>query len=262
MPRYGSFFFDSGVRYGGADSREHTLRDPHIWLENPFDDPGISMTELLMFTTDHLQRMIANNTSGELTPRITPTQSSLDLVVQRYNDDETKLALRKARKLAKDNFRAELPAKVGKLAVKVENQYGEKSPEFVECFPHGRGIFHNVADDKLESHLQTLLNGLTAHQTDLGAQPVTDATALKTAWLAVYQPSEAATGAKAATQEDKKYARENLQLMLYLNLLKIAEMHYREPEQLDTYMQISLIGYSKKKKTPPPQTPGTPAPTP
>ena len=258
MARWGSFFFDSGVRWGGADSREHTLRDPHIWLENPFDDPDISIDELLAFTTDHLQRMIANNGSGELTARITPTQSSLDLVIQRFNDDETKLALRKARKQAKDNFRADLPPKIGKLAVKVEDKYGERSPEFVECFPHGRSIFGSCPDDKLASHLQTLIDGVTAHQTDLGLQVVADATAIKTAWLAVYNPSEAATAAKAATQDEKKYARENLQLMLYLNLIKICEMHYREPEKLDTYMQISLLGYSKKKKA----APAPPAPTP
>ena len=256
MARWGSFFFDSGVRWGGADSREHTLRDPHIWLENPFDDPDISIDELLAFTTDHLQRMIANNGSGELTARITPTQSSLDLVIQRFNDDETKLALRKARKMVKDDFRKELPGKVGKLAVKVEGQYGEGSPEFVECFPQGRTVFARATDDALEAHIQTLIDGLTAHQADLGAQVVTDATALKTGWLAVYAPSETASGAKAATEEEKKYARENLQLMLYLNLIKFCEMHYREPEKLATYMTQSLL------EDHPRATPDAPAPTP
>lgn len=261
MARWGSFFFDSGVRWGGADSRGHTLRDPHIWLENPFDDPDISMDELLAFTTDHLERMRANNPNGELTARITATESALGLVLQRYQDDDTKLALRKARKMVKDRFRAELPPKVGKLAVKVENQYGEGSPEFVECFPHGRSIFSNCTDDKLESHIQTLITGLTAHQADLGAQAVTDATALKTGWLAVYAPSEVATAEKQASEDEKKYARENLQLMLYLNLIAICGMHYRQPEMLDTYMQISLIGYSKKKKKPE-EPPTPPAPTP
>ena len=235
------------------------MRNLSKFFENPFDDRGISMDELLAFTTDNIARMSANNGSGELTARITATQSGLDLVMERFSDDNTKLALRKARKMVKDDFRKELPAKVGKLAVKVEDQYGEKSPQFVECFPQGRAVFGKATDDALEAHIQTLIDGLTAHQTDLGAQVVTDATALKTGWLAVYAPSEAASAAKSATQDEKKYARENLQLMLFLNLVKYMEMHPREPEKLATYMTQSLLeDHPRAKDEPAP----APAPTP
>ena len=32
------------------------------FLSNPFDDSDISLDELMAFSTDHLQRFIANNT--------------------------------------------------------------------------------------------------------------------------------------------------------------------------------------------------------
>ena len=255
MARWGSFFWGSGVRWNSADSRGHHMRNLSKMLENPFDDPNISMDELLAFTTDHLERMTANNSSGELTPRITATQSALDLVLQRFTDDQTKAGLRKARKMAKDNFRAALPATMAKLAAVVSAKYGEKSPEYAECLPQGRTIFARASDDGLTAQIQTFINGVTNHQADLGAQVVTDATAVKTGWLAVYAPSESASAAKAATQDEKKYARENLQLMLYLNLNKICEMHPREPEKLATYMTQSLLEDH-------PRTPASPAPTP
>ena len=54
--------------------------------------PGISKAELLAFTTDHLQRMIANNESGELTARITATTDyaalkDVQLVVEAVFED-------------------------------------------------------------------------------------------------------------------------------------------------------------------------------
>lgn len=50
------------------------------FLRNPFDDPALSYERLIAFTTDHLQRMGANNASARLTERITATQSAYDAV--------------------------------------------------------------------------------------------------------------------------------------------------------------------------------------
>lgn len=238
------------------------MRDLHKFLENPFDDARISIDELLAFTTDHLQRMIANNDTGDFTTRITATQSALQMVGDEFTDDNTKLGLRKARKQAKDTFLKTLPATMAKLCAVVTVKYGDKSPEFSECCPQGRTVFSHAADDKIESHIQTFINGVTAHQADLGAQVVTDATAVKTAWLAVYSASEASTGNKTATQESKRLARENLQLMLFLNLLKIAEVFARQPEKLDVYMQQSLLEDHPRTPAAPPAPPATPTPTP
>ncbi len=231
-------------------------------LENPFDDRQISLAELVSFTTDNIERMKANNPGGELTVRITATQSGHDLVMQRFTADETKLGARKGSKQAKDAFRKTLPATMAKLAAAVSTKYGENSPQYAECLPHGRSIFSTATDDTLASNIQTFINGVTAHQTDLGAQVVTDATAVKTAWLEVYAPSESASAAKSATQDDKKYARENLQLMLYLNLIKFCEMHPREPEKLATYMTQSLLEDHPRStgEEPAPAPSPTPAP--
>ena len=43
------------------------------FLEVPFDHRQISMDELIAFTTDHLQRMVANNPGALFNARITAT---------------------------------------------------------------------------------------------------------------------------------------------------------------------------------------------
>jgi hypothetical protein len=64
---------------------------------------------------------------------------------------------------------------------------------------------------------------------------------LLSTWLAIWGASETAGGAKTATQEQKKTARENLQLELFRNLLHIALNFPRQPEKLPLYMQQSLL---------------------
>ena len=233
------------------------------FLDVPFDDPGIGLVKLVTFSLDHVQRMIANNIAQQFDTRITATQSSLALVMSHATDDETKLALRKARNQTKKAFRADLPAKIAKIAAAVTAKYGAVSPEMTECFPLGRTIFSTCVIDDLSKQLETLQNGITAHATDLGPTLVSDMAALVTGWAAIHEASETADGAKTATEEAKQLARENLQLMLFLNLLKIAEIFPRQPEKLARYMQQSLLeNHPAQPDDPTPPTPTPPTPTP
>ena len=229
------------------------------FLDNPFDDTGISIAELVAFSTDHLQRMSANNAGGELAARIAATTSSLTVVEDCVTDDQARLGVRKARKQAKDDFRAQIPAEVKRIEAGFIAAFGADSPILLEALPQGRTIFQSCRDDQVEVHLQTLLDAATTHQAGLAPATLTQANALKNNWVAIYQASEASTGAKTVTQEGKKLARENLQLMLFLNLLKLAEMFPRQPEKLALYMQQHLLENPESPDEPePPPPPPTP----
>ena len=259
MARWNFAFFDSGVRWDSPDAHPTTMRSLASFLENPFDDPGISMAELIAFTTDHLQRMSANNPGGELTARIAATTSSLGVVEDCVTDDQGRLGVRKARKQAKDDYRALIPAEVKRVEAGFIAAFGADSPILLEALPQGRTIFQSCRDDQVESHLQTLLNAATTHQASLAPATLALATSLKNNWVTIYQASEASTGSKTVSQEGKKLARENLQLMLFLNLLKLAEMFPRQPDQLALYMQQHLLeNPAAPDDPPPPPTPPNP----
>jgi hypothetical protein len=68
------------------------------------------------------------------------------------------------------------------------------------------------------------------------------------------------TGGKTTTQEGKKLARENLQWMLFLCLLKLAEMFPRQPEKLALYMQQHLLENPESPEEPEPPVPPPPGP--
>lgn len=258
MARWGYAFFDSGVRFDSPDAHPTTMRTLTSFLENPFDDPNISMAELVAFTTDHLHRMSANNAGGELTARIAATTSSLTLVEDTVTDDQGRLGVRKARKQAKDAFREQIPTEVKRIEAGFIAAFGADSPTLLEALPQGRSIFQSCRDDQVETHLQTLLNAATTHQASLAPATVTQATNLKNNWVTIYQASETSTGTRSTTQEGKKLARENLQLMLFLNLLKLAEMFPRQPEKLALYMKQHLLENPTSSEEPQPPTPPPP----
>lgn len=213
------------------------------------------MDELVAFTTDNLQRMVANNLGSLFNARITATTTKLTAVESCLSDDQVKLGLRKGKKLVKDTFRKSLPGNVEKIWAVVVAQYGSSGPEVLECFPMGRKVFSDCTDDHVENHLQTLLTAVTAHQGDLGAAVVGNAGGLLSSWIAVYNASETSTAAKTTTQEGKKVARENLQLELFFNLLEIAKAFPRQPEKLALYMTQSLLEDPAAPEPEPPPTP-------
>ncbi len=257
MARFDFSFFDSGARFDTPDANpSSTMRNLAHFLDNPFDDRQISEAELAAFTTDHLERFIANNTNNELTARITATQSAFDLFADCVTDNDAKLAIRKARKLAKKNYREiTIPRDVARIEGAFVSAYGEDSPILLEAFPNGRSIFQTCQDDEVEAKLEVLRLAVTAHQADLVPAIVTLAAALKTNWLTVYAASEASTGGTSTTQDGKKMARDNLQLMLYLNLVKLMEMFPRQPEKMKIYMQQHLLENPTSTEEPQPPAP-------
>ncbi len=215
--------------------------DLHRFFEVPFDETGLGLDRLIAFTTDHLQRLISNNPGALFNGRINATTTALNAVEACTTDDMSKLGLRKARVQVKDTFREVLPEQVAKIFAAVAARYGMSAPEVAECFPFGRKIFSDCRDDKVENHLQALINGLTPHTADLGPQPLADAGGLLSTWLAVYAASESSTGAKTSTQEGKRNARLNLQLELFKNVLTLGLNFARQPEKLSLYMRQDLL---------------------
>ena len=231
------------------------MRDLHSFFNNPFDDPGISMPQLLAYTSDHLARLTANSSLAVLTARITATTTAMAGVSSNFDDDETKAAVRKAKNQIKDDYRQALPANVEKVHAAMVAKVGSKSAVVTQCFPSGRSVFAKCQDAHVESHLNTIITGATANQATLGAQVATDATALLTGWSAVYGASETSAGDKAHAIIDKKTARANLQLELFRNLLTLALAFPRQPEMCDVFLQQNLLQDHTL-------TPAAPAPAP
>jgi hypothetical protein len=231
------------------------MYDLHKVLTNPFNDHNISIAALVAFTSDHVGKMTAKNTGSFLTARIAATNTALAAVNTAFGTDLGKLGLRKTSKQAKDAFRDTLRPAISKIYTVLTAKYGEHSTQLAQFLPLGRDGLLKAHDDQLASELQALVTALTAKQTDLGADVVTQATALQTGWNAVYAPSESSGDAKSASKDAKNAARAALQKELFLNLLAIAQQFPDQPEQLDVYMQPSLLESHTPAPAPSPAAP-------
>lgn len=158
-----------------------------------------------------------------------------------FTENDTKLGLRKAQKKTKRSFRKALSAAIGKINVAVKAKFGERAAEVKECFPEGRLIFSRCRDAVLESHLESLINGLQAHAAMLDPGVPAQAEALLASWRAVWETSGSASGVKAAAEAARREARRGLERELYLNLLALAQNYPLQPEKLAVFAQASLL---------------------
>lgn len=217
-------------------------------LKNPFADAHIGLDKLLAFTTDHVERLKANNAGGQWSTRIAATEAALAGVNGTFVADQSKLGQRKGSKQTKRSFRRALRGRVAPLHVAVMAKFGEDAPELSAIFPGGRQGLARCADDVLESKLSALVTAVTAHAAELDAAVLPAAQTLLAEWQAVYQASEASTGAKASAEVARRAARSVLARELFLNLLALAQAFPDEPEKLALYLQQSLLVKRTGKK--------------
>jgi hypothetical protein len=255
--RYGQAHYDEPENLFVKIKPTH-MRDLHTWPTNPFDDPSISLPNLLAYTSDHLTKMTDKNTGGFLTARITATTTAFAGVNTAAQTDANKGGERKTATGAKTAYRDTITAGADQIYQALIVKYGKKSITLKTFFPEGLTGFNRKRDDEMGNALSSLVTELTNHQADVGAPLVAQATALRDGWNAVYTPSEASSGAKDTSIDTKNTARAALQLELFKNLLTISLQFPRQPEIVDVYMQPSLLSPHNPAPTPTP----TPTPTP
>ncbi len=218
------------------------MRRLYYYITNPFRAKGISLTRLIRFTTDLLERFKARNDNGQFDTRIAATESALDVLDAAYTVDIGKLGIRKARKATKNRFRETLSIFIETVYGKLIAVYGGKSEALSEFFPKGRTIFNRCGDDDLKYHLSNIVDQVTLHQAELGTDLLDEVTALRDEWEDIHDESEESTGLKAATEADRRDARAGLEDELFENLLMISSLHKHEPDKLGLYMQQYLLG--------------------
>ncbi len=235
------------------------MYDLHKPFTSPFDDSAIGIDNLVSFTSDFLAKANDNNTGGFLTQRIAATTAAFGTVNTAFQLDLSKLGIRKSSKKDKKAFRKTISAGLSDIFLILQTHYGRTASALDLFFPKGLSAMSKTRDDQMGNDLTMLVQALTTHSAEVGAQVVTDATALKNGWLTVYSPSETSTADKAATMGAKRAARAALQLELYKCWLTIALQFPRQPAMLDVYMQQSLLSpHNPAPGTPTPPTPPTP----
>lgn len=200
------------------------------FFKNPFGDDQISIDELVSYSTENLQRMVANNPGALLNVRINATSVALTALETTLTNEHTKLALQKGATFAKDIFRKALPANIARIHGATVAAFGVNSPQLLECFPLGREIFGDCVDSALENHLQQLSACLTPRSAQVGVQHINDLSGLLSTWIGLFASAASARGVRNNSAESRRAAMDALRLELFKNLLTLALSF---PDELD-----------------------------
>lgn len=244
---------------GQHSTHPHTMIDLHRIFVNWFKDPAISFSELLLYAARHLAAMVASNPGAALNTRITATTTALSAVETGVTDVETKKAIQKGKREAKDAFREALPENIRRIHAAVVAAFGDPSPELTDCFPEGRTVYTTCRDEELNNKLGQLVACLTPKQAQIGATAVTNAAGLLSTWTTLYAALDTAMAQRTATAGTRDTDKANLQLQLYLNVLALAALFPDQPDKCDVYCPQQYL--RNRQATPEePENPTPPTP--
>lgn len=231
------------------------------YARNPFDSDEISLAELCAFTTDTLENLQADNPGGVHDARIAATTAAYSVVESCFDEDLANLGTRKARKTAKRLYRESLRGGTERVEIALKAAFGPDAAEVQQAFPSGRNVFNTCTDDLVNNHLAVMNGVVTANAASLAPASVTFSAGLVSGWAAIYAQSESASAEKNYSETEKRAARLELQLQLYLNLAHLMATYPRQPGKLEQYMKQHLLddhpnapdGDEEEPEPPPPE---------
>lgn len=211
------------------------------YFQNSISSAAYSFNDLLNYTTNQYNRMVANNPGAMLNTRINATSVALNALDTGMADNATKLAIQKSNVQAKETYRETLAPKIARIHGAVVAAYGDPSPQLTECFPLGRSVFMLCSDGELNDNLTQLVTCITPRQSAVGAAAVNDAAGLLSTWIGVYAAANTAKSYKKLTELTRKQARANLEADLFKNLLTLALNFPGDEDKFTMYVPEYLL---------------------
>lgn len=197
-------------------------------ISNPFWRPGVSLAEMLAFATDAKERLVSGNEGGRWDGVIAGLVAALANVSGAAGGNLAHLGKRKAAKMTKRQFRAEMGRKVARIHAGLVAVYGPRSAAVRSVFPEGRRELLRRRDDQLGPALGSLTEAvfaLSGAMGPLGSMALGLAQELRDGWAPLYHASEESSAKKAVSESGLRQARARLAAELHRALLTVG-LHF------------------------------------
>jgi hypothetical protein len=202
---------------------------------------ALPIKRVVKFAATVLPSLTSDNVGGVHTARITGLTGALNTIDGTMSDVATKLAIRKGKVLAKRLFREGLSAQIAQIHAAVIVAFGVNSPDLAECFPAGRRIFNECAEQELDDHLQQMQDCVTARAASLPAAIVTNAASLLTTWTALMTESGVASSNVGTERAARQAARSGLCQELFLLLMHLGGTYQDDAVKFAQYWPGHLL---------------------
>lgn len=209
---------------------------------NPFDDTQISDEELRSFAEDHLGKVAAANDESQFDGLLTDTTAAFNAYFGNVTSEDMKLTLQKAATTTMNSrWKDFVDYMVDRGEARIADRAGRKSATYAQFFPAGKTQYHqvNIADAHVLA--DRVKQSATDHVAELGDDFLQTITGLVDGFTAARNAQVGLKGEKGAAAGDRREAKLALSQQLFDNLLVLASLHKRDPDQAALYFNQSLL---------------------
>lgn len=212
-----------------------------VFFKNHFDTKEISDDNLKKFTQDHIQRIVANNSSGIYNGMLNATITAYNGYFGAITDEDTKLAVQQSRTITTDNAFDAFILKVRQKEGTVRGLYGIGTAEYEEFFPHGLSEYDVASKANIETLMTRMVVASTAHQADLGVDFVTLFTDLKNNYITARTAQLQQFGLVDSSKSVTSSKRDVVEIRLSKNIMILAGQFLGNPDRANDFFDQSII---------------------
>lgn len=223
---------------------------------NIFDDKNITPTYLSRFADDLLAKLMQNNVSNEyneiihdLEVKLAPLHSELGQVDTTLNTQVGKTMDVDA---FIDDFKKYMKDKYVNIAAALG---GEKTPAFIEFYPHGKTEYTTVTKTKIPTIMERLKLVASNYQSQLGDEISNQLQTFQTKWNDVRESQLQQKSAVKTNRNDRTQARRALEIELLKTIHFIGGKFPGDQAKCKVFFDFNLLfGVHHSNNTTPPTT--------
>lgn len=229
-------------------------------FEIVFADPRISLTELRIFTEDHIGRLRSQNLTGDHAGQFTALLAAIEPLFAAYCDDlsvkHAATTERKGETLSKDAALAAFQILVRKREPRVADRFGSGSAQYLEFFPLGITQYNRATMQTAETLMDNMVTKAAKYVTQTGQDMLDEFTAARAAFVTARTTQVEQKGDVADAIRQRDTSRAALEVQLTKNWLTIALMFTGQPERCKDFFTQSML--EDPDRTPDEETPPAP----
>lgn len=222
------------------------MLDLNMLFKNHFSDRLISDNNIRKFAEIHLERLLANNGSGEFSQLITETQNTYNQYFGSISEEDKSFAIQQGLTISVTKVLNEFKQFACSSEGLVRAQFGKKSAEYQEFFPYKMKEYWHLNLTKAESVMERFYKASDRHSPVFGNSLKILAQTLLTEFKEARINQLKKKGEVSAKKSSTRERRKDLELQLIRNIHYIGYLYPGDIKKCNSFFDQSFL---KRKKT-------------
>ena len=217
-------------------------------LKNHFNNDEIADDNLKKFAEIHIERLTANNTSGDFTSIIDSITPVYNDFFSAISDESTKSAVKEGLTLKTYTILSDFKKAVARSEGLVRGTFGKASPQYQEFFPHLMKEYYHSNLANSEALMTRFIGAAEKYSAELGSDLAAKFNQILTEFKSAREAQLYKIGEVAELKTNSAEKRKLLVNELYKSFHTIAAMFPGNYERSMDFFDQSFLRIKQKKK--------------